>query len=80
MNAFSENGAIIFRLENTGVHIPNDELPKLFDAFYRIERSRNRKTGGSGLGLYIVRTILEQHHTSYSLKNTERGILFSIQF
>ena len=80
MNAFSENGAVNFRLENTGVHIPDDELPKLFDAFYRIERSRNKKTGGSGLGLYIVKTILEQHNIIYSLKNTDRGVLFSIQF
>ena len=80
MNAFSENGAVNFRLENTGVHIPDDELPKLFDAFYRIERSRNKKTGGSGLGLYIVKTILEQHNIIYSLKNTDRGVLFSIRF
>ena len=80
MDAFSEHGAIIFRLENTGVHIPDDEIPKLFDAFYRVEQSRSRRTGGSGLGLYIVKTILEQHHMAYSLKNTEKGVLFSIRF
>ena len=80
MDAFSNNGTVIFRLENTGVHIPDSEIPKLFDAFYRMERSRNRKTGGSGLGLYIVQTILEQHNIRYSLKNTERGVLFSIRF
>ena len=80
MGAFSEHGAIIFRLENTGVHIPDDEIPKLFDAFYRMEQSRSRRTGGSGLGLYIVKTILEQHHMAYSLKNTEKGVLFSIRF
>lgn len=80
MDAFSDNGAITFRLENTGVHIPDAEIPKLFDAFYRMEQSRNRKTGGSGLGLYIVKTIFEQHKIAYSLKNTERGVLFSIRF
>ena len=80
MDAFSENGAVIFRLENTGVHIPDAEIPRLFDAFYRMEQSRSRKTGGSGLGLYIVKTILEQHNFIYSLKNTERGVLFSIRF
>ena len=80
MDAFSENGAVIFRLENTGVHIPDAEISKLFDAFYRMEQSRSRKTGGSGLGLYIVKTILEQHNFTYSLKNTERGVLFSIRF
>ena len=59
---------------------PDDEIPKLFDAFYRMEQSRSRRTGGSGLGLYIVKTILEQHHMAYSLKNTEKGVLFSIRF
>ena len=38
------------------------------------------KTYGSGLGLYIVKTILEQHNIIYSLKNTDRGVLFSIRF
>ena len=61
MDAFSENGSVQFLLENTGVHIPDAEISKLFDAFYRVEQSRNQKTGGSGLGLYIVKTILEQH-------------------
>ena len=62
MDAFSKNGSVVFQIENTGVHIPEAEIPKLFDAFYRMEQSRNRKTGGSGLGLYIVKTILEQHN------------------
>ena len=80
MDAFSKNGSVVFQIENTGVHIPEEEISKLFDAFYRMEQSRNRKTGGSGLGLYIVKTILEQHNIIYSLKNTDRGVLFSIRF
>lgn len=80
LTAFLENGAVKFLLENTGVHIPNTELSKLFDAFYRVEHSRNKKTGGSGLGLYIVKTILEQHQAQYCMENTERGVLFTIRF
>ena len=80
LTAFAEDGAVQFLLENTGVHIPDSEIPKLFDAFYRVEHSRNKKTGGSGLGLYIVKTILEQHQAEYSIINTERGVLFTIQF
>lgn len=80
LTAFEEDGAVKFMLENTGVHIPDSEIPKLFDAFYRVEHSRNKKTGGSGLGLYIVKTILEQHQAEYSIINTERGVLFTIQF
>ncbi|MDO4293440.1 MAG: HAMP domain-containing sensor histidine kinase [Eubacteriales bacterium] len=80
LTACTEDGAVCLRLENTGVHIPDSELPRLFDAFYRVERSRNRKTGGSGLGLYIVKTILEQHQAEYQIGNTKRGVLFTIRF
>ena len=80
ITALNRNGNVVFELENTGVHIPESEIPKLFDAFYRIEHSHNRKTGGSGLGLYIVKTILEQHHAIYNINNTSNGVLFSIQF
>ena len=80
LTAFLEDGKVKFLLENTGVHIPDLELPKLFDAFYRLEHSRNKKTGGSGLGLYIVKNILEQHQVKYCIENTKRGVLFTICF
>lgn len=80
LTAFSEDGTLCFSLENTGVHIPDSEIPKLFDAFYRVEHSRNKRTGGSGLGLYIVKTILEQHQAEYGIENTKRGVLFTIRF
>lgn len=74
------NGKIQFSIENTGVHLPEGDIPKLFDAFYRVERSRSRQTGGSGLGLYIVKMILEQHGADYQIKNTEQGVCFWIDF
>lgn len=80
LTAFAEKGSVLFLLENTGIHIPDSEFSKLFDAFYRIEQSRNKTTGGSGLGLYIVKTILEQHQAEYRIENTNRGVLFTIQF
>lgn len=70
----------ILTLENTGVHIPNEDIPKLFEAFYRVERSRNRQTGGSGLGLYIVKTILDLHGAQIKIENSERGVIAKIQF
>lgn len=78
--AYKETGHVFFQLENTGIHIPEPEISKLFDAFYRVEHSRNRKTGGSGLGLYIVKTILEQHDATYQIQNTDQGVRFSIRF
>lgn len=53
--------SIFFDIENTGAHIPEDALPHILEAFYRVEQSRSRQMGGSGLGLYIVRMALEQH-------------------
>lgn len=52
-------------------------MPQLFDAFYRVEQSRSRRTGGSGLGLYIVREILRQHGSECFVCNTQSGVRFS---
>ncbi len=70
---------LVFTIENTGVHIPEQDLGRIFDAFYRVDSSRNRKNGGSGLGLYIVREILEQHGAWYEMKNTKKGVLFQFK-
>lgn len=67
-------------IENTGVHIGEDALPHLFDAFYREEGSRNRQTGGSGLGLYLVRIILERHGASCAIDNTAAGVRATVRF
>lgn len=67
----------IFTVENTGTHIPEDAIPHLFDAFYRVDQSRSRETGGSGLGLYIVQKILEQHGSYCVACNTQNGVRFS---
>ena len=69
---FQKNG---FSLENDGTSIPEEALPKLFEAFYRVEDSRNRKSGGSGLGLYIVRMIL-MPTGGLRVENTAGGVCF----
>ena len=68
---------IVFSVENAGVHIPENSIPRLFDAFYRVEQSRSRKTGGSGLGLYIVQEILHQYGSECTVCNTQAGVKFS---
>ena len=67
-------------IENTGVHIPDGDIPKLFEAFYRVDQSRNRQTGGTGLGLYIVKTILNLHGAEIRIENTNQGVIVSVQF
>ena len=69
-------GNRLFSIENTGTHIPEEAIPKLFEAFYRVDTSRSRRTGGSGLGLYIVQKILQQHNSRCDVRNTEAGVEF----
>ena len=55
-------------------------MPQLFTAFYRVEQSRNRKSGGSGLGLYLVKRILELHGATCSVENAPDGVRFTASF
>ena len=72
-----KNTNIVFcKIENTGGTIPEEEISHLFEAFYRVDASRNRNTGGTGLCLYIVRKIMDLHHAKYGIKNSDRGVLF----
>lgn len=65
------HGTVHCEVENTGIHIPDEILPHLFEAFYHADRSYNSGTGGTGLGLYIVKTVMENHKAKYGIKNTE---------
>ena len=70
-----ENGNTLV-IENTGASIPEIDLPHMFTPFYRADKSRNKATGGSGLGLYIVKTIFDLHGMTYCIKNTEQSVVF----
>ena len=70
-----ENGSALV-IENTGTFIPEDDLPHMFTPFYRTYKSRSKSTGGSGLGLYIVKTILDLHGMDYRIENTAKGVAF----
>lgn len=72
-----EDGNVLV-IKNTGSSIPETDLSRMFTPFYRADRSRNKATGGSGLGLYIVKTILDLHGMAYGIENTEQGVTFSL--
>ncbi|MFC5651343.1 sensor histidine kinase [Paenibacillus solisilvae] len=63
---------------NTGAQLDETKLNRLFDPFYRLEQSRSRSTGGSGLGLYIVSKVLDAHRAEYEITNTPEGVKFSL--
>ena len=67
----------LFSVENSGVHLPEEDLKQIFEPFYRPDKSRNRNSGGSGLGLYITKTILDHHGIQHSMVNTENGVKFT---
>lgn len=67
----------IFFVENSGIHIAEDDLERIFTPFYRVDKSRNRNSGGSGLGLYITKTILDHHGIQHGMANTEDGVRFT---
>ena len=59
----------------------DNEFQTRFNAFYRVDKSRNRKTGGTGLWLYIVKTILDKHENiSYKILCKENSVVFKMMF
>lgn len=62
--------SVTFTVSDTGAGIPPDELDRIFDQFYRVDPSRNRATGGVGLGLTIVKRLVEAHGGRLSVSST----------
>ena len=71
-------GRLTLTLRDHGPGIPTTELEKVFDPFYRLEGSRSRDTGGSGLGLSIARTIARAHGGELTLRNHPEGGLEAV--
>ena len=68
-----EGGALNIAITDDGPGIPEGDIERVFEPFYRVEGSRNRNTGGSGLGLSIARNIAQSHGGSVRLRNLARG-------
>lgn len=69
ISAANANGGILLSIEDTGIGIKDEDLPAIFDAFRQIDGSTTRKVGGSGLGLTIVRNILEILHGKIEVRS-----------
>lgn len=61
---------------NTGEHIPDDSIKKIWDSFYKVDKARTREYGGSGLGLSIVQAIQKAHRNKYGVNNVKDGVEF----
>lgn len=63
-------------LYNEGRPIPEQHLPRIWDKFYRVEQARDRRSGGTGLGLTIAKHILQLHHSQFAAVNKQNGVAF----
>ncbi len=70
------DGKAIVRVANTGAQIPEDALDKIWIKFYKVDKARTREYGGSGIGLSIVKAIMDSHDKSYGVYNNEDGVTF----
>ena len=64
-----EDGHPVFTVKDTGIGIPKESQKRVFERFYRVDKSRSKSTGGTGLGLAIVKHIVAQHEAQISLES-----------
>ena len=61
---------VLIDITDSGLGIPEDDIPRVFERFYRVEKSRSLNCGGSGLGLAIVKHIIEAHGQKINVRST----------
>lgn len=72
---------LIIRVEDHGMGIPEDEIPYIFEPFYRVDKSRSKDTGGYGLGLSLCKTVMEAHHGKIEVESAPgKGTTVSLFF
>ena len=91
LNHVNENGCIRIQwhavndttlhitVYNSGSHIPGEDLPHIWESFYKADKAHTRSYGGSGIGLSVVAAIMQVHRMPYGVRNTENGVEFFIE-
>ena len=72
---------VCFTVEDNGIGIAKEEQERIFERFYRVDKSHSRKTGGTGLGLAIVKHIVAQHGAKLTLESEQgKGTEIRVEF
>jgi signal transduction histidine kinase len=80
VRTFPVGGKAILEVSDTGIGIPAEALPKIFDRFYRVDKARSRQLGGAGLGLAIVKSICIAHGGSVTAQSSDgMGAVFRVE-
>jgi signal transduction histidine kinase len=81
VSADIEGEELVVRVQDTGIGISQEELPHIYDRFYRVAQDRNRDTGGTGLGLAITRQAVLRHGGTIDVESTPGdGTTFEVRF
>jgi K+-sensing histidine kinase KdpD len=81
VDLYRKEDNIVFSVSDRGSGIPDEEKKRIFNKFYRVGNEYTRKTKGTGLGLYIVRSVLQKHHATIRVKdNVPNGSIFEVTF
>ncbi len=76
----AEDGQVCLEIEDTGIGIPEQDLPRVFERFYRVDKARSRELGGTGLGLAIVKHLVQAVHGSVqATSRLGQGTTFSVR-
>ena len=76
IRVLTEENHVKVTVFNTGTPIPEEDIPNLWNKFYKVDKARTREYGGSGIGLSIVKAIMEGLHQQYGVQNYDNGVEF----